>query len=188
MLIKQFKEIAHYAILRGSILAVMAIVTFINPIFLKIGMVYAIAAYAILNGILGIMCFMENKVSEKKAALYFYLLASNMSILFGILCTIYFRYIVGILPVFLGGVLIMESVVHFIAALGVRGSLKPLIIILSILAAIGGIVLMIFTFGFGGIHTLSQMFGSLLVLSCIEELLIHLSNQPTLKRQEGANK
>lgn len=187
MLFKQFKEIAHYAILRGSILAVMAAVTFLYPNFLAGGMVYAVAAYAILNGILGIMRYVANKGNEEKLTFNLHLLVSGTSILLGILCTIYFRYVVSILPVFLGVLLMVGSVVHFIAALGIKSRLKPLMIILSILAAIGGISLMIFSFGFGGIHTLSRMFGSLLVLSCSEELLIHLSNRQLLKRKGGAN-
>lgn len=187
MLSKQFKGIARDAILRGSILAVLAAVTFLYPDFLTGGMVYALAAYAILNGILGIVRLMVNKDNEIKLTFNLHLLLSGFSILLGIVCTIYFRYVISILPVFLGVVLIVGSMVHFIAALGVKSRLKPLMIILSMLTAMGGIALMVFSFGFGGIQTLSQMFGSLLVLSCFEELLILLSNQKILKRKGDVN-
>lgn len=188
MLSKQFKEIAKYAMLRGGILAAMATITFLYPSFLASGMIYVIAAYAILNGILGSMRYIGNNENEEKRSFNPHLFMSSVSILFGVFCIIYFRYAVGILPVFLGMLLIVESVVHFISTLNVKGKLKPVMILLSISSAVGGIALIIFAFGFGDIKALSQMFGSLLILSCIEELLLHLHNQQITKSKGGAIK
>ena len=186
MLSKQFNEISNCAMLRAGILAVMAAITFLYSSFLTGGMVYAVAAYAILNGIMGSMRYLRNKGNEEKRSFNLHLFISSLSILFGILCIIYFRYAVGILPVFLGTLLIAEAVVHFMAILNVKSKLKPVIIIFSTLEAVGGISLIIFTFGFGEIKVLSQMFGSLLALSCVEELLIHLSRQQIIKNTGGA--
>lgn len=188
MLSKQFNEIAKYAMLRGGILAVIAAITFLYPSFLTDGMVYVIAAYSVLNGILGSMRYIGIKGNEEKRSFNLHLFLSSVSILFGILCIIYFRYAVGILPVFLGMLLIVESVVHFIAVLNVKSKLKPVMILLSISAVVGGIALIIFTFGFGDMKALSQIFGSLLILSCIEEFLLHLHYQQITKSKGGATK
>ena len=42
----------------------------------------------------------------------------------------------------------------------------------ALLVGAGGVILVIFTFGFGGLRPLVTIFSSLLFLSCITELLI----------------
>ena len=100
------------------------------------------------------------------------LLVMLAEIIFGILCIVYFCYLISILPVFLGVLLMIESVMYFITAFCVKCKLKVLIVILSLLVGSGGVMLVIFTFGFGGLRPLVTIFSSLLFLSCITELLI----------------
>ena len=52
--------------------------------------------------------------------------------------------------------------------------LPAVIVILSLFVGAGGVILVIFTFGFGGLVPLGKIFSSLLFLSCISELLIGL--------------
>jgi len=78
------------------------------------------------------------------------------------------------MPVFSGVLLLIESVVYFIGALCAESRLKVLLIILSLLVAGGGMALVIFTFGFGGLEPFAKMFGGLLFLSCVIELLLGL--------------
>ena len=96
------------------------------------------------------------------------------AILFGILSIVYFRYLISIMPVFSGVLLLIESVVYFIAALCAESRLKALLVILSLLVAGGGMALVIFTFGFGGLEPFAKIFGGLLFLSCVIELLLGL--------------
>ena len=65
MLLLQFRKIAKHANLRAILLGIMGAVSFLFPDFLISGMVYVIAAYAILNGLLGVMDFISNKGEEK---------------------------------------------------------------------------------------------------------------------------
>lgn len=175
----QFKKIAKGAILRAVLLGVLGIVTLLFPEFLTDGMVYAIAAYAVLNGGLGIVDFVFDGGGEEKNIAYFNAVVAGLAIVCGVLCIVYYRYLVSSLPVFLGVLLVIESVVYFIAALCVKSRLKALLIISAILLAAGGAALVLFTFGFGGIPTLSKMFGVLLLLSCASELLIYLMGKAT---------
>lgn len=171
----QFKKMARWSGLRAALLVAMGFVTLLFPEFLKGNIIYAVAAYAILNGVLGIVDFLSGRGKEEKHIAYLTLFVMLAAIVFGILSIVYFRYLISILPVFLGVLLLVESIMYFIAALCVKCKLKKLIIILSLLVGAGGVVLVIFTFGFGGLLPLVKIFSGLLFLSCITELLIRLT-------------
>ncbi|MDE6739483.1 MAG: hypothetical protein K2K07_10350 [Lachnospiraceae bacterium] len=172
MFFLQFKKIARWSGLRAVLLGTMWLITFLFPEFLKGGIIYAVAAYAIFNGVLGIVDFLSGRGKEETHIVNLNLLVMLAEIIFGILCIVYFRYLISILPVFLGVLLMIESVMYFIAAFCVKCKLKVLIVILSLLVGAGGVMLVIFTFGFGGLRPLVKIFSSLLFLSCITELLI----------------
>ena len=171
----QFKKIARWSGLRAALLVAMGFVTLLFPEFLKGSIIYAVAAYAILNGVLGIVDFLSGRSKEEKHIANLNLFVMSAVIIFGILSIVYFRYLISILPVLLGGLLLAESVVYFIAALCVKCKLKALIVILFLFIGAGGVILVIFTFGFGGLLPLVKIFSSLLFLSCIMELLIGLT-------------
>lgn len=171
MSLLQFGKISRGAVLRAALLFIMGVVTLLLPDFLNNGIIYAIAAYAILNGILGMMDFALCKEGNSPLD-YFNLATAGMAAIFGIVCIVYHRYLVAALPVFLGLLLIIESVIYFVAALCAKRTIKGLLLILSVFISIGGLALVLFTFGFGGTVTLSRMFGSLMLFSCICELLV----------------
>lgn len=173
MSVLQFEKIAKSAIFRVLLLGVMGAITFLFPKFLEKDVVYVIAGYAILNGVLGIIDFVQKKGEEEKIIYYLNVFVAGLSITGGIICIIYCRYLASIQPVFLGVLLVIEGIVYFVAALCVKSKLKVLLVFIALLVAFGGVTLMLFTFGFGGLMTLSKMFGSLLFLSCINELLIY---------------
>ena len=151
----QFKKIARWSGLRAALLGAMGLVTLLFPEFLQGSIIYAVAAYAILNGALGILDFLSGRGREEKHI-------------------VYFRYLISIMPVFSGVLLLIESVVYFIAALCAESRLKALLVILSLLVAGGGMALVIFTFGFGGLEPFAKIFSGLLFLSCVIELLLGL--------------
>ena len=170
----QFKKIARWSGLRAALLGAMGLVTLLFPEFLQGSIIYAVAAYAILNGALGILDFLSGRGREEKHIAYLNLFITAAAILFGILSIVYFRYLISIMPVFLGVLLLIESVVYFIAALCAESRLKDLLVILSLLVAGGGMALVIFTFGFGGLEPFAKIFSGLLFLSCVIELLLGL--------------
>ena len=167
----QFKKIARWSGLRAALLGAMGLVTLLFPEFLQGSIIYAVAAYALLNGALD---FLSGRDREEKHIAYLNLFITAAAILFGILSIVYFRYLISIMPVFLGVLLLIESVVYFIAALCAESRLKALLVILSLLVAGGGMALVIFTFGFGGLEPFAKIFSGLLFLSCVIELLLGL--------------
>lgn len=168
----QFKKIARWSKLRAALLGAMGLAALWSPEFLQGGMIYAVAAYAILNGVLGILDFLSGRGKEERHVAYLNLFAAAAAILFGILSIVYFRYLICIVPVFSGALLLVESVVYLIAALCAESKRKALLVVLSLLVAGGGAALVLFTFGFGGLEPLAKIFGSLLFLSCVIELLL----------------
>lgn len=170
----QFRKIARWSGLRAALLGAMGLVTLLFPEFLQGSIIYAVAAYAILNGALGILDFLSGRGREEKHIAYLNLFITAAAILFGILSIVYFRYLISIMPVFSGALLLIESVVYFIAALCAESRLKVLLVILSLLVAGGGATLVIFTFGFGGLEPFAKIFSSLLFLSCVIEVLLGL--------------
>ena len=170
----QFKKIARWSGLRAALLGAMGLVTLLFPEFLQGSIIYAVAAYAVLNGALGILDFLSGRDREEKHIAYLNLFITAAAILFGILSIVYFRYLISIMPVFSGVLLLIESVVYFIAALCAESRLKALLVILSLLVAGGSMALVIFTFGFGGLEPFAKIFSGLLFLSCVIELLLGL--------------
>ena len=182
----QFKKIARWSGLRAALLGAMGLVTLLFPEFLQGSIIYAVAAYAILNGALGILDFLSGRGREEKHIAYLNLFITAAAILFGILSIVYFRYLISIMPVFSGVLLLIESVVYFIAALCAESRLKALLVILSLLVAGGGMALVIFTFGFGGLEPFAKIFSGLLFLSCVIELLLGLIYSKTYGEGETA--
>ena len=174
MSLLQFMEIAKYANLRAVLLGIMGVLSFLFPEFLTSGMVYVIAAYVILNGLLGVMDFISNKGGEDKSIVYLNLIAAGLAVICGVSCIVYFRYLVNLLPVFLGTLLIIEGLVHLVAAVCSKTRFRSLLIVIALVIAFGGAATILFSFGFGGLLMLSRLFGNVLLLSSVSELLIHL--------------
>jgi len=172
-----FEIFARFAMFRATLLAIMGIVTFFFPEFLLNKMVFVIAGYAILNGALGITDYFRHKNESQKTVHYVNIALACLLIILGTLSAVYYRYLVSILPVFLGGLMMAESIIYFVNALFSYTKAKPFLFLITVFIMIGGIASNVFTFGFGGIQTLSQIFGTLLLLSCVYELFIHIVHQ-----------
>lgn len=78
----QFKKIARWSGLRAALLGAMGLVTLLNPEFLKGSIIYAVAAYGILNGILSILDFLSGRSKEEKHIAYINLAVTVAAILF----------------------------------------------------------------------------------------------------------
>lgn len=168
----RFRELAKGSVLRAVLLAMLGIVAFLFPDFLDRGMIYAVAAYAIFNGAIGIVnSFLRG---EQQRIAYLNIGLAVFAVIGGILSIVYFRYLSSIQPVFYGALLAIESIVYFAAVLKVKNKIKPIFIVVTLLVLCGGVALTLYSFGFGGLPGLSKMFGGLLLLSSVGELLIHL--------------
>lgn len=176
-----FEKFIKYAMLRAAFLGIMGIITFLFPEFLLNGMVYVIGGYVILNGALSIVGAVIHGRNDNKTTSYVNIVISCLLIICGMLSIVYHRYLISILPVFLGSLMMIEGIVYFIIALRLVTKTKLLLIFISVFIMIGGIASNIFTFGFGGLPILSQIFGTLLLLSCLYELIAYLVYRKTVK-------
>lgn len=174
MKITLFKKFAKYALLRAVILGVVSIITFLFPKFLSRGMIYLAAAYMILASSLNISYYVTSKDTPKIPINYFNILLTGFMIVGGVFSIIYFPYLVSLLPVFLASLMIIESLVYFVVAICSQSKFKFFLTLISISIFIGSNVLIIFTFGFGGINGLSKIFGTLVLLSFLYELVAYL--------------
>ncbi len=140
------------------------------PGFLQGGIIYAVAAYVLLNGVSGILDLLSGGRKEHMA--YGSLFVAIAAILLGVLSMAYVRYLISVLPIYLGALLMVEGGLYWMAAMCAKSKWKAPFVMLSLLVAGGGATLVIFAFGFGGLRPLASIFGALLVLSCATELLI----------------
>lgn len=161
-----YDRFVRYSMLRAALLGIMGVVTLLFPEFLINAFVYVIAGYVILNGALSVFDYI---LSEKASINYFNLILCCLLAVSGIPMIVYFRYLVGILPVFLGGLAMIESVVYFVIAMCTQKIKRKILIALAVLILTGGSVVVLITFG--SLPTLSRVFGGVLLLSCVYELI-----------------
>lgn len=177
-----FEEFAKNSGFRALILAILGILTFIYPELIQNGMVYIIAIYVIICGVLGIKEIARNKTQSKSGISYVGVILFGLMIFLGALFMFYYRYIVGFLPLFLGAMMVVESVVYFVVALSSKKKMKPFLILISLALCGGGVVTTIYSFGFGGIVGLSHIIGVMLFVSCTYELALFLTGRKICER------
>ena len=169
---------AKRANLRAVLLGTMGIIALLFSDFLQSGMIRAIAVYMILNGCLAVRDWFAGGTDKKVACG----LMTAATIICGILCIAYHHYLTTMQPVFYGAVLMVEGSICFVTATGTKGLNRALLTVLSLIVAVGGLALIVFTFGFGGLPTLSRMLGALLLVSCVCEAMVYCSRRRMGKR------
>ncbi|MDF2892744.1 MAG: hypothetical protein K0R80_3111 [Clostridia bacterium] len=172
-----FEKYKRYSIFRAAIVCIIGTVLFFFPEFLLSDIVYIISGYTIFNGILSIADYFFREKTPLGAVDYARLIFVCLLIIFGILLIVCFRYHVSILPVYWDVLMMIESIVYFVIVLCADVSTKPILIILTEFILIGGLIANIFTFGFGGVLMLLQIFGTLLLLWFANELIFCLIYQ-----------
>ncbi|MGO1042340.1 hypothetical protein ACTPEO_06360 [Clostridioides difficile] len=172
-----YKRFTKHAILRAVFLGGMGIALLIFPEFLLGGMFYVIVGYMILYGVLRIMDFIL-KNGAKHLFNYGSLIIAILLIVFGLHSIAFSRYLIHISPVYLGSLLLIEAVVYFVITLCVTIFWQKIIlIILASIAFLGGIAVIIFTFGFGGILGLTRVSGFASLFSCLYTITAYLIYQ-----------
>ncbi|MGX9755240.1 hypothetical protein ACWYRQ_03125 [Clostridioides difficile] len=174
-----YKQFTKHAILRAVFLGGMGIALLIFPEFLLGGMFYVIVGYMILYGVLRIIDFiLEN--GAKHLFNYGSLIIAILLIVFGLHSIAFSRYLIHISPVYLGSLLLIEAVVYFVITSCVTIFWQKIIlIILASIAFLGGIAVIIFTFGFGigGILGLTRVSGFASLFSCLYTITAYLIYQ-----------
>ncbi|UWD48182.1 hypothetical protein NYR90_16775 [Clostridioides difficile] len=174
-----YKQFTKHAILRAVFLGGIGITLLIFPEFLLEGVFYVIAGYMILYSVLRIMDFiLEN--GAKHLFSYGRLIIAILIIVFGLYSIAFSRYLIHISPVYLGSLLLIEAMVYFVITSCVTIFWKKVIlIILSSIAFLGGIAVVIFTFGFGigGILGLARVSGFASLFSCLYTITAYLIYQ-----------
>ncbi len=167
MIYERFKR---YAIVRGALLCAMGILTLLFPQFLLNAVVYVLAGYVILNGILSL----SNYFRKEEASMYYFdFIIACLLIATGIVMAVFFRRIVSILPVFLGLLTMLEGTAFLVNALCAAENRRGILAFLAVFIVLGGVVAVLITFG--GLVALSRVFGVLLLVSCVYELTAYFT-------------
>ncbi|HCC34343.1 MAG TPA: hypothetical protein DEQ02_01410 [Ruminococcaceae bacterium] len=173
------KKPSVHAIIRAGLLFLICIAAFAFPDFMTNGMVYVISGYLILNCALSVVEFSVRKREGATSANYVSLVFACCLAGLGLLALCYYRYVLGLIPLFLGVVITAMGAAYLAAAAGMRTNGKPLVIVLAVFIAIGGAVLALCTFadalGFDALSILAQIFGLLTLLSAICEVAIYVA-------------
>lgn len=155
--------------MRALLLGAMGVITSVYPTFLLQAMTYVLAGYLLFNGLL---CVIGSLNGRRSSAAPPFLIIGCPLLIFGVLSVSCFRYLVSILPVFLGLLVLAEGIVYLAVSICTESRYRTLPIVISLIIIAGGPVVILITFG--GLLTLSRIFAILLLLSCIFELTVWL--------------
>ena len=109
-----YGKFIKYAMVRAALLLVMGVLTLRFPQFLLRAIVYVLAGYAILNGVLSVVDYFGNR---DDSPLYLDFVTGFLSIALGVVTAVFFHHFVSILPVFLGVLMMLEGIVYFVNAM-----------------------------------------------------------------------
>lgn len=178
-----YERFAKFALPRAVFWGIMGIILFALPKFLLDSMFYTIVGYMLVDGIWRIVNFVREStltshVHNKKTVLplRFFSLVAAIFLIVAVIHSIVFRHLlIQVTPVYLGGLLMLESIIYFVIAL-CANKFRGLLVVLSVIIFLGGAAVLIFTFGFGidGILGLAKVSGTTLLLACFYELVAYL--------------
>lgn len=183
-----YEKFEKLALLRAVFFAITGIATLLFTGFLRGTVFYVFAGYVFLLGIWGFadgfFCSKETRAFVR----YGNFIVAAFMIVFGILSIIYSRYLVRVAPLYLGGLMLVNGFVYFLATLCAKTRLQWFLALLSLSVLLGGGAIVIFTFGFEIVLTLAEVSSITLLLSCAYELIAHLiyrkSNYDNMEREE----
>ncbi|MCC0628030.1 MULTISPECIES: hypothetical protein [unclassified Clostridioides] len=171
-----YKRFIKYARLQAVFLGGIGVALLLFPKFLLGSMFYVIVGYIILSGVLLIIDFIREKTT-KSILNYGSLVLASLLIVFGCTSIVFSRYLVNVSPIYLGALLLIKAVIYFVIALcATTFWQKSILTIFASIALLGGMAVVIFTFGFGigGIVGLTRVSGFASLLSCIYILVAYL--------------
>lgn len=173
------ETIIKYGVIRAVFLGSAGILTLLFPEFLLSKSFYALlTGYILLSGILEGREFWRYRKSRNLLC-YGSLILGCILFLSGIHFLLFSRYLIPVIPVILGGLLLLEGFVCFLGACCSSAPAKGFMYILALIPLFGGIVVLIFTFGFGigGRTELVRVSGTALLSSCLCEMIACLNRK-----------
>lgn len=168
-----FEKLAKYALLRGILYIALGILMLIAPQVVMHVIVYILAAYAIIMGIINMVAYLRNR---RDGVGGFGLVTGVLLIVLGIVMIIFTRGILSILPIFLGALLILAGVSRLIEAIGGGSGLgtpRLLLVIIAILVIIGGFLVILNPFSTSVL--LFQIFGIIAIIQGVGEVISYFT-------------
>lgn len=177
-----FEKFAKHAKLRAAFWGIIGILLFVWPEFLLGGLFYALVGYVLLDGIGRVIDFVRvrsvNYVQKRDAfssLSYFSLVIAILQLVIVIHAVYFRRFLIQATPVYLGGYLLLEGIIYFVIARCANTiPQKRFLVPCSLIVFWGGVVILVFTFGFGvgGLHGLAIISGGASMLACFYEVAI----------------
>ena len=161
-----FNQFQKYAILRGIAYTLVGIFALINPsIFFK-AIIYFIAGYFVLMGIIN--CLAARKLHKETGSYGFSMASGLFFFLLALIVLFFSKAILSIIPFFLGLLVVVNGLSQLLQALNTPKR-KGLWLIFSCIMLIAGLVLMFNPFK--TLLVVCQVFGVLLIFNGLSELV-----------------
>ncbi len=161
--------VKKYALVRAIVSLLMGVALILWPeLFIQI-IVYLIGAYVVIMGIMGLF-------SARKGGGSASVLGGVLMIALGVCMFLFYQAIASILPVFIGILFILLGVVQFFQGFRMRkytGKVNVLQMLLGALVLAGGVVGILNPFG--TLSLLFQVFGVVMLVSCVNEFGFYLN-------------
>lgn len=179
-----FDKLAKFALLRGALFVGLGVLMLAAPESVMKAIVYVLAAYSIVLGILNIVAFYRGRT---RVFFGYDFISGAMLILLGVVMIIFTKGILSVLPIFLGVLLILGGVARLIEALGGAagmGGPRAVLLVLAVLLIAGGVVVIANPFTTSVI--LFQVYGALVVLQGISEVTSYFAHRKAARDSEEA--
>ena len=118
----RYERFTRFSIPRILFFGIMGIILFAIPSFVLSGAFYAVVGYLVLAGVYSLVYFIRR--GEKHLLKYTSVSVSVILILFGFISMVFARYLANVSPLYLGAIILIESVCYFSVSLCGTGALR----------------------------------------------------------------
>lgn len=169
-----FDKISSHTLLKALIYILLGILMFIFPKTIVSIIVYVLAAYVAVLGVINIINFIRNR--DENTSMSFDLVSGILMIVLAIIMLVFKEQLLGILSIFLGVLLILNAATNLAQIIGYGKIAKKqniFLIILDILVIIGGLVIIFKPFS--TTLLMLQIFGIIIIVNGIGELIAYFT-------------
>ncbi|KAF1296579.1 hypothetical protein BAU15_14650 [Enterococcus sp. JM4C] len=161
-----FQQFQKYAILRGIAYVLVGVFAFSNPGFFFKAIIYFIAGYFLLMGIIN--CLAALRLHKETGSYGFSMATSLFFILLALIVLFFSKAILSVIPFFLGLLIVVNGASQLLQALNATKA-KGAWLFFSGLMIIAGLILMFNPFK--TLLVVCQVFGILLIFNGLSELI-----------------
>lgn len=165
-----FNTFARYTLLRFVFYLLLGLAMLFMPAAIITAIVYIIGGYLVVMGLVNIAMYFMHKSDSS-----FELVGGILLAVIGVLLFVFTRQVASILPIFIGVFLVLAGIFQLVQGLDskrVLGKFNWLQIVLGILVIVGGVIGIINPFD--TLVVLFQLFGALLLIMAVNELLAYI--------------